>query len=178
MGQSFESIDKAPHDISYYRESRITKPLVKVLYGRPSVEENTEIFGSVIPFNELWRTGANEATEIKFYKDTFFGNIQIKAGTYVLYTVPGESEWEIILSSNTDVLGAFQYDPLFDVAKIRVPVKKSESLKTFSIAFKKQNETNAKMVLAWGSTRVNVPLNFEQDEYLVENVKKHKLPTP
>ena len=163
--QGFNKLDEAPHDISYYRESKVTTPLVKIVYGRPSIKTNAEVFGTEIPFNELWRTGANEATEIKIYKDVLFGDKLVSAGTYVLYTIPNENQWEVILSSNTDVLGAFQYDAIFDVARIMVPVAKAEKLDTFSIGFKKKSQNNISMVFAWGSTRVKVPLNFNEQEY-------------
>ena len=126
-----------------------------------------EIFGNVIPYGELWRTGANEATEVKFYKDVQFGNTTVAASTYVLLTVPGEDEWEIILSSKLDVLGAFQYNPIFDVAKITVPVSKAENLESFSIAFKKF-EDNVQMVLAWDAVRVKIPLQFDKESVVVK----------
>ena len=164
--QGFKMLDKVPHDISYYRESRVTAPLAKVLYGRPQ-KNGEEIFGNVIPYGELWRTGANEATEVKFYKDVQFGNTTVAASTYVLLTVPGEDEWEIILSSKLDVLGAFQYNPIFDVAKITVPVSKAENLESFSIAFKKF-EDNVQMVLAWDAVRVKIPLQFDKESVVVK----------
>ena len=167
QAQGFTSLDKTPHDISYFRETRATPPLVKVLYGRPS-KNNQEIFGNAVPYGEIWRTGHNEATEIKFYKDVNFGGKTVSAGTYVLLSIPGENEWEVILSSNTDVWGAFQYDPSFDVAKITVPVSKAESLETFSISFKKKNNT-VEMLLGWDSTRVKVPLSFKTQRYLALN---------
>jgi len=176
--QGFTSLDKAPHDISYYRESMVSSPLVKVIYGRPSVNSELEVFGTKVPFNEVWRTGANEATEIKIYNDVLFGDKIVSAGTYTLYTIPGEDQWEIILSSNTDVMGAFQYDPVFNVAKIKVQVKKAEKINTFSISFKKKSNNNISMILAWGSTRVKVPLDFNEqihyaDNYQPETIYKH-----
>lgn len=171
--QEFKSLDKVPHDISYYRESMVSKPLIKVIYGRPSIDTEQEVFGTEVPFNNVWRTGANEATEIKIYNDVLFGNTLVSAGTYVLYTIPGEYQWDIILSSNTDVLGAFQYDPLFDVVKIKVAVSKAEKINIFSIAFKKKSKNNISMVLAWGSTRVNVPLDFNEQIHYADNYK-HK----
>ena len=166
-GQGFKNPDNDPHDIAYYRESNISAPLVKVVYGRPSVENNVEAFGNKIPFGELWRTGANEATEIKLYQDTVFNDVVVKAGTYVLLTIPGENEWEVILNANLDVWGAFQYDPKADVARVKVPVSKAESLKSFSIAFKKGDE-HLNMVLGWGSTRVNIPMRIDQDNYVAK----------
>lgn len=166
-GQSFKNVDRVPHDIAYFRESNITSPLVKVVYGRPSVKKNEEAFGNKIPFGELWRTGANEATEIKLYQDTVINDVVVKAGTYVLLTIPGENEWEVILNSNLDVWGAFQYDPKADVARIKVPVSKAEMLNAFSIAFKKGDE-QLNMVLGWGSTRVKVPMRIDQDSYVAK----------
>ena len=163
QAQGFKKLDHVSHDISYYRESKVATPLVKVIYGRPKSDVN-EIFGTKIPFGELWRTGANEATEIKLYEDVMLGSHRVEAGTYVLLTVPGEKEWEIILSSNLDVWGAYQYDSKADVARIKVPVTEAENLEVFSIAFKKvKNEII--MVLGWGSTRVKVPMDFDKLNY-------------
>lgn len=158
--QSFKTLDDIPLDISYYRESRVMPPIIKVIYGRPSLKRE-KAFGGQIPYNKLWRTGANEATEVKFYKDLMFGDQLIKAGTYVLLTIPGEKEWEIILNKNLDVWGAFQYEPEEDIARIKVPVSKAERLQVFSIAFKRiKHEIH--MVLGWDTTRVKVPFKIEE----------------
>ena len=160
--QNFNGVDKAPHDISYYRENMVAKPLVKVIYGRPK-KDGQDIFGGIVKYGKVWRTGANEATEVKFYQDILFGDTKVLAGTYVLLTIPGENEWEVILSSNVDVWGAFQYNPVFNVASITVPSNRAESVETFSIAFKeKQDKIN--MVLAWDSTRVKIPISFNIKE--------------
>ena len=159
FAQGFKNVDEVPHDISYYRETRITPPLVKVLYGRPS-NNGKKVFGNIIPFGEVWRTGFNEATEIKFYKDVEFAGKKVLAGSYVLVTIPGEKEWKVILNSQLDTWGAFQYNPLFNVAEVTVPVNKAEELETFSIVFKKKSE-NIEMVLGWDATRVKIPLQFK-----------------
>ncbi len=164
FAQGSVKVDKVPHDISYYRESRITQPLVKAVYGRPSHNGNKEVFGTEVPFNQLWRTGANEATEIKFYDKVVFGDKVIEPGAYVLYTIPNKDEWEVIISSNTDVMGAFQYDAMFDVARMKVPVRKGEDIETFAITFRKQTKNEVTMTLGWGATRVNVPLGFKTKE--------------
>ena len=166
FAQAFDALDKAPHDISYYRESRVMPPIVKVVYGRPQ-KQGQEIFGHVIPYGKIWRTGANEATEVKFYKEVQFGDTKVSAGTYVLLTIPGEKEWEVILSAKTDVLGAFQYDPSYDVARIKVPVQKAETLEAFSIAFKKVDK-DLQMVLGWDATRVKIPLQFIEESAVVK----------
>lgn len=156
--QKFSQLDKSPTDIAYLRKSN-SKPMVKVVYGRPS-KNNEPIFGSQIPYGKVWRTGSNEATEVRFYKDIKFGNKLVKAGTYILHTIPGKKEWTIILNSNTDTWGTFFYDVSKDVVRIKVPIKKVKELEVFSIAFKK-NFKNTYMVLAWDSTQINIPLETQ-----------------
>ena len=163
--QQFDVVDEVPHDISYFRTSRISPPLVKVLYGRPS-KKNEKVFGSLIPYGEIWRTGHNEATEVKFYHDLKFGDTKVKAGTYVLLTIPYEKEWRIILNTQLDTWGAFQYNPLFNVAEISVPTRKAEELETFSIVFKQRKE-HIEMILGWDTTRVRVPLQFKEQRLSV-----------
>jgi len=158
--QTFKTLDNVPHDISYFRESRVMSPVIKVIYGRPSLKK-AKAFGEQVPFNKLWRTGANEATEVKFYQDVMFGDQLVKAGTYVLVTIPGEKEWEIILNNKLDVWGAFQYEPEADIARIKVPVSKAERLQVFSIAFKRI-EHEIHMVLGWDTTRVKIPFKIEE----------------
>ncbi len=157
--QSFKDLDEAPHDIAYYRENRVTPPIVKVIYGRPQ-RNGKEVFGNLVAYGKLWKTGANEATEIKFYQDVLFGGVKVSAGTYVLLTIPGESEWEVILSSSLDVWGAYQYNPLFNVAKITVPSNKDKILEVFSIAFKEKKD-DVQMILAWDSTRIKIPITLK-----------------
>lgn len=157
--QKFDILDKAPTDIAYLRKNGNTKPLVKVVYGRPSKEGET-VFGDQIPFGEIWRTGSNEATEVKFYKDTKFGDKLVKAGTYILHTIPGEKEWTVILNTNTDTWGTFFYDETKDVARIKVPIKKIKELEVFSIDFRR-NFKHTFMVLAWDSTQIDIPLETD-----------------
>ena len=155
--QSFAHSDRAPHDISYFRESMITEPLIKVIYGRPTTSKE-QIFGEQVELDEVWRTGANESTEIKFYSDFLFGDELIEKGTYSLYTIPGRDEWTVLLNSETDVLGAFQYDAMHNIAKLTVPITHGERINMFSIAFKKTNHQEGPMVLAWGTIRIKVPV--------------------
>ena len=169
--QNFKDLDEAPHDIAYYRVNRVTPPLVKVIYGRPQ-KNGQNVFGNLVQYGKIWKTGANEATEVKFYKDILFGDVKVSAGTYVLLTIPGEKEWEVILSSNLDVWGAYQYNPLFDVAKITIPSSKAEAIEVFSIAFKEKKDT-VQMVLAWDSTRINIPITLNFKELYAQNFKKN-----
>ncbi len=159
VAQDFQKVDDAPQDIAYLRASRVSIPMVKVIYGRPTLKDDQELLTDKISYGNIWRTGANEATEVKFYEDIYFGETLVPAGTYVLLTIPGDKEWEIILNSELDTWGAFQYNPNTNVANIKVQVKKAERLAVFSIGFKRIKE-NASMILAWDQTRVNIPIKF------------------
>ena len=160
-GQYFSDLDKNPHDIVYHRMNKSGAPQIKVVYGRPSANDEV-VFGTQIPYGEIWQTGSNEATEIKFYHDVMFGNKFVKAGTYALYSIPNENYWTIILNGKTDGLGSHFYNPKFNIAKIDVPASKGDELiNHFSIAFTTKNY-GSQMVLAWAKTRVKIPLYTEE----------------
>lgn len=156
--QKFSDIDKSPHDISYYKPKRNAPPVVKVLYGRPQ-KKGRRIFGNLVPYDKIWRTGANEATEITFFKDVKLGEQEIKAGTYTLFTIPGKKSWTIILNSDTNVWGSYYYDKDKDVARLDVPVQNIDSIEYFSVAFKKETDGTS-MILAWDNISVAVPFSF------------------
>lgn len=106
----------------------------------------------------MWRTGANEATTITFMKDGTFGGKAIKAGTYTLYTIPREKEWEFILNSKLGQWGAYEYEKIkgSDVLHVTVPSKQTkEVVEVFTITVKADA-----MLLEWDQTQVSVPLKF------------------
>ena len=157
--QKFDGLDKSPIDIASYpsiHDDSNTK--VKVIYSRPQLKGRS--LSKLIPNGKIWRTGANEATEITFYKDVTFGGKGIKAGTYSLAAIPGEEEWTIILNSAVNVWGAYSYKEVNDVARIKVTVSHGKkSLEAFSIAFQK-TEKGVNMFLAWDTLRVEVPIEI------------------
>jgi len=157
-GVKFPKLDPSPTDIALLRLQKGAPVVVKVIYGRPQMKGRV-IFGGLVPYGKIWRTGANEATEVTFYKNTTFGGEKIPAGTYVLHTIPGEKEWTVILNKNLNVWGAFQYDSAADLVRFKVkPTQAEESLEAFSIAF--DNGEHKAMVLGWDKTRVRIPLKF------------------
>ena len=114
--QKFRSLDKSPLDvIAYPTGHRETNKTIKIYYSRPQLKGRT--VESLAPAGKVWRTGANEAVEITFAKDTTFGGEKVKAGTYSLFTIPGEKEWTVILNSATNVWGAYSYDEAKDVVR-------------------------------------------------------------
>lgn len=159
QAQKFSGLDKSPADIAYFRPEKNAAPLVKVIYSRPQLKDRT-VGIDLAPYGEVWRTGANEATEIKFYKETQFGDQTIAAGTYSLFSIPGKDEWTIILSNDLDVWGAYSYNQANDVARIKVtPTTGEESLEAFSITFA-AGETGTNMVMGWDTVRVPIPISY------------------
>jgi hypothetical protein len=159
-GQSFDSLDQNPLDIAYYRPGLKNKPQVKVIYGRPKAKDDV-VFGTQIPFGEVWETGSNESTEVQFFCDLMFGNKFVKAGKYVLYTIPNKNYWTIILNKKTDTYGTHFYDPQYNVAEIDVPVQKGSPLSVFSIGFN-MKDYGTQMILGFAKTRVKIPLYTEE----------------
>ncbi|GGX21288.1 DUF2911 domain-containing protein [Aquimarina muelleri] len=153
--QKFAELQKSPTDISYAKKERAAKPKIKVIYSRPQ-KKGRKIFGNLAAFDKVWRTGADEATEIKFFEDVKMGDKSIKAGTYSLFTIPGEKEWTIIINSDLDSWGAYTYDEKKDVARIKVPVANGEELEVFSITFNKVDK-GYHMIMGWDTTRIEVP---------------------
>ena len=154
--QDFPDLDRSPHDIVYFRANKISPPTIKVLYGRPQ-KQGRKVFGELVPYNKIWGVGANEATEIRFYTDVVFGDQKVNAGTYVLYAIPDKSEWILILNSNLDVWGTYEYEQKYDVARVKVKVSRAEPIEAFSIGFKDKKKY-IRMTLAWDTTRVSIPI--------------------
>ncbi|ASV29259.1 DUF2911 domain-containing protein [Maribacter cobaltidurans] len=159
QAQKFSGLDKSPMDMaSYPTDYKVSDKVVRIIYGRPQLKNRS--LAELAPTGQVWRTGANEAAEITFYENVNFGGKDIKAGTYSLFTIPGEKEWTVILNKNLNQWGSYFYDESDDVARIKVPNgSDSASLEEFSIAFK-EVENGAHMVMGWDKTRVAVPITW------------------
>jgi hypothetical protein len=132
---------------------------VSVTYGRP-YKKGRVIFGDLIKYGEVWRTGADEATEITFDKDVVFGDRPVKAGTYTLFTIPKPNEWTLILNSQLKQWGAYDYEKYKnkDVVRLTVPVKPTDSVvEQHTIRFTPDN----KMIIEWDQSRVEVPVTAQ-----------------
>ncbi len=157
--QKFSGLDKSPADIASYPSSyRVSDKAIRVIYSRPQLKGRS--LSELAPAGKVWRTGANEAVEITFYKDVTFGNTAVKAGTYSLFTIPGDSQWTVILNKNLNQWGAYSYQEGADVARAMGGVTEdSESLEAFSIAFK-EVDNGVHLVMGWGTSRVAVPISM------------------
>ena len=157
QAQKFAKMDVSPMDAATYPSSyREANKLIKVVYSRPQLKGRE--LSNLVPNGEVWRTGANEATELILYTDMKLGGTNIKAGTYSLFTIPGDKEWTIIVSTDVNVWGAYSYDQANDVARMNVPVESgSKSIEAFSIALDEGDNNGVDMHMAWGTMRVTVP---------------------
>ncbi|MCY7350660.1 MAG: DUF2911 domain-containing protein [Cytophagaceae bacterium] len=161
--QTLRGTDKSPMDMAYFPDHFAhdrrpgEKAIIRVTYSRPPKKER-EVFGKLVPYGKVWRTGANEATEIKFYEDVELSGKPVKAGSYSLFSIPGEKEWTLILNTDLDYWGAYKYNEKNDVVRVTAPAKvTAESVENFTIQFENKGEKQGVMKLAWDKTMVEVP---------------------
>lgn len=122
---------------------------VKVVYCQPSAR-GRQIMGGLVPYGEVWRTGANEATTIEFDKAVKIEGKDVPAGKYALFTIPGENEWTVILNKDAKQWGAYKYDDKNDVLRVKVkPTKTDGFVETFNIGVGKDN-----VQMKWENTAV------------------------
>lgn len=143
-------------------EFKLNDLKLEVFYNRPSKKERA-IFGALVPFNEVWRTGANEATTFETNKNLEVQGVLLPAGKYTLWTVPKDSTWTVIFNSKQYSWGVDNemkplWDPNYDVLDIIVPVEKlNATVEQFTIAFDNSTD-NLFLTMAWDDTKVSVPL--------------------
>jgi hypothetical protein len=157
-------LDKSPLDVSYYpanypilkmRGQANGEPLARILYSRPQLK-GRNIFGEEVKYNEVWRLGANESTELELFKNAVIGGKKIPKGRYTLYCIPTESKWTIIINKDNYSWGSFTYKSDKDLARVDVPVQKnSEQVEALTIYFE-----NSSIVMLWDNVKVNVPISF------------------
>jgi len=162
------SIDKSPLDISYYPanypvlkiQDKITEALVaRVVYSRPQ-KKGRKLFGELVEYGQVWRLGANEATEIEFFRDVEIDNKKVKKGRYTLYALVDTEKWTLILNKETDTWGAFRYDMQKDILRTTVPVQKSAGIaEIFSMEFEK-TRGGAKLMITWDDISVELPISW------------------
>jgi hypothetical protein len=162
-------LDKSPMDMSYCPnnypvlkiQDKATEPvLARVIYSRPQ-KNGRIIFGDLIEYGKVWRMGANEATEIEFYKNVKIDGKKIMKGRYTLYAIPNPDNWTIILNSDVDTWGAFKYDAQKDILRTTVPVQKlNESVEALAITFEK-TDNGCNLVIAWDNIKASLPISIK-----------------
>lgn len=154
--QKFPDLDKSPMDAAAYpNDYKEAVKIVKITYSRPQLKGRA--LSELVPEGKVWRTGANEAPEITFYKDMKLGDKKIKAGSYTLFTLPEKDNITIIISKDLNVWGSYSYKEANDVARLKVPVTQAaDSLEAFSMVFTK-GDKGVILNLGWDKSRVAIP---------------------
>lgn len=162
------NIDKSPLDMSYYPDEfpklkmsgNPTEPVVaRVIYSRPK-KEGRVIFGNVLKYGSRWRLGANEASEIEFFKDVTIQNNLIRKNRYVIYCIPQEDKWTIILNNDLFTWG-LKIDSTKDVYKFDIAVIKTQyPMEYFTMGFEKA-DTGVNLVITWDTVKTILPITYE-----------------
>ena len=145
---------------------------IEVNYSRPGKKDRV-IFGKLVPYGEVWRTGANAATKIKFDEKINIGGKDVDAGEYSIYTIPGEAEWTIIISKNKGSYDKDEYNmEEDDAARFTVkPAKLTDLVETFTIDFSSLTNNGANMDISWENTRVSIPIKVYTDEAVMAAIQ-------
>lgn len=133
-------------------KAEIDGTTITINYSQPAVK-GREIYGDLVPFDKIWRTGANEATTISFSADTYFGGKKVKTGTYSLFTIPGEKEWTIILNSEAKQWGAYSYKVENDVLRVKVKSEAAEMTERMTFM-----HMDSSIYLVWDKTSVPIKI--------------------
>jgi hypothetical protein len=163
----YAPVDLSPMDIAYlpadYTVKKMngeitTLPVARVIYSRPH-RQGRQIFGNIVKWGEPWRLGANEATEIQFFQSVTIQNNRIEKGTYILYAVPHEDRWTIVLNSNLYTWG-LKFNLAQDVARVDIPVSsRQQVIEYFTMVFE-STAKGADLVIAWEDKEARLPIQF------------------
>lgn len=153
-------------------EQQFSMSKISVDYGRPAVK-GRKIFGELVPYNKVWRAGANEATKITFGQNVNFGGKMVMAGNYSLFVVPQEKEWKVILNSNANQWGAYTYDEKLNIAEVTVPVQKlNDKQESFEITFQPLDDHSTNLVMKWDMTQAKVLIKEAKPETVLKIIEK------
>jgi len=141
-------------------EQRVGVTDFSVDYSSPAVRGRT-IWGGLVPYDQLWRTGANASTKLTSSRDFSFGDTKVPAGTYALFTIPGASSWTVILNSNTTLNGTNGYDAKTDVARVTVKPQAAGPRERLTFLFSDTTDDASRLDLEWEKVRISVPIKTD-----------------
>lgn len=161
MAMAQEAIRPRPSPLAIVN-ARYKDTYLKITYSQPHKRERS-VFGNVVPYGQVWRTGANEATEITITRDILINNVSLKAGIYSLFTIPEKDSWTIIINSDLGLWGAYNYNSKMDVLRFTLPSQLIQGAvyEPFTITIDQKND-KAEIVLAWDSLQVRIPIQFNE----------------
>ncbi len=144
---------------------------IELSYSRPGIKKR-KIFGDLVPYGKVWRTGANNATTLTFGDDVTINGTKIPAGKYGLLTIPDKKSWTIIITKQTDVTSPAAYKQASDVVRIPVEVKKLDRpLETFTMQFANVKPTSCELQMMWDKSSVTLPITTENDSKVMASIK-------
>ncbi|MBK6991085.1 MAG: DUF2911 domain-containing protein [Chitinophagaceae bacterium] len=143
---------------------------VELSYSRPAMKGRT-IYGDLVPFDKVWRTGANQATTLTFGEDVMIGGTKVAAGKYGLLTIPGKKEWTIIISKQTNVTSPSAYKEDMDVVRVMAaPEKMSDKIETFTIEFANITANKCDIEIKWDNTSVTLPISADVETKVMAQI--------
>lgn len=164
---AYAPVDISPMDMSYFpveypklkmADEKTPPPVARVIYSRPHLQKR-RLFANILKFDEPWRLGANEATEIDFFKPVTIQGTKVQAGRYILYCVPHADKWTIVLNTGIDTWGLKQ-DSTKDVHRFDIPITiNNHILEYFTLLFEK-TDRGAALVMAWDDVVARLPFSF------------------
>jgi hypothetical protein len=146
---------KSPHESTFIE---VGGHKITITYGRPYMNKRT-IFGGLVPYNEVWRTGADEATTLRTDVDLDINGLKVPKGVYALFTIPKENAWTLIVNKTAKQWGAFSYKEATDLGRTDMTVSKADSpVEQFTISLTPEGSSGATLKMAWEKTVASVPI--------------------
>lgn len=146
---------------------------VRVNYSSPG-KRDREIWGKLVPYGELWRTGANSATTLETNFDLKIGGQDVPEGKYALFTIPGEEEWTVILNSNPNQGGTGNYDKSLDQARFTVKAEKGGDRERLTFLFSDTKPKSSNLELVWAGVKVSLPIEVDTDAIVAQSIEAFK----
>jgi hypothetical protein len=145
---------------------------VELSYSRPNVKTR-KIFGDLVPFGQVWRTGANQATTLTFSDEVLIGGTKVPAGKYGFVTIPDKNEWTLILTKQLDVTNPSGYKQEDDIVRVKAkPVALATPTETFTMQFANVKATGADLQLSWDNTAVTLPITTDVDKKVMAQIEE------
>lgn len=144
---------------------------IELSYSRPNMK-GRKIFGDLVPFDKVWRTGANSATTLTFSDEVIIGGTKIPAGKYGLLTIPSANEWTIIITKQTDVTSPAAYKQDMDVVRVKAkPMALPWSFETFGMSFETIKDNSLELMMAWDKTVVSLPISTDVEGKVMKQIE-------
>jgi hypothetical protein len=145
---------------------------LEVNYSRPNVK-GRKVFGNLVPYNKVWRTGANSATTITVSDEIMIGGVTLKAGKYGILSIPGKKEWTIIITKDVNVTSPAAYKQENDIVRVMAtPTKMKKKVETFAMQFANIEYESCELHIKWAGTAVSLPITTNIKDRLKADIEK------